>query len=95
VRRYRCRIGHAWTAAGLLSQQTAALEQALWTALRSLEEKSSLSRKLLADASGRRHQSLVGRYENAAEEAERAAEEIRRFLLAGLPLRDPTAEGTP
>jgi two-component system chemotaxis response regulator CheB len=81
--RYRCRVGHAWTADALLEQQSAGLERALWTALRTLEEKVSLARRLQANAIRRGSDSLGRRYLNTIEESESAAAVLRRFLLAG------------
>jgi two-component system, chemotaxis family, protein-glutamate methylesterase/glutaminase len=80
--RFRCRVGHAWSAESLLAQQSEALEGALWMALRSLEEKAALSRDL-----GRRAQlddralSAV-RFTGLADEATNAARLIRDLLLA-------------
>ncbi len=43
---FRCRVGHAWTGEALLRARDDEIEQALWIALRSLQEKARLSRKM-------------------------------------------------
>ncbi|PRC45958.1 chemotaxis protein CheB, partial [Mycobacterium sp. ITM-2017-0098] len=49
VGNYRCRVGHAWTADALMAAQDDEVERALWVALRSLQEKVKLSRKLASN----------------------------------------------
>lgn len=90
--RYRCRVGHAWTAEALLDQQSSDLERALWMALRTLDEKVSLARRLQADAIKRGSPALSGRYGDTAEESESAAKVLRRFLLAHLGAHTEAAE---
>src|SRR5436190_1202751 len=80
--RNRCRVGHAWSPRSLLDEQAVATEGALWTALRVLEEKSALGRRM----AGTRRSPGTGRlYTEMAEEAEQAGVLIRRLIqeLAG------------
>lgn len=66
---FRCRVGHAWTSDALLRARDEEVEGALWIALRSLQEKAKLSRRL-ADKAG---PGLVSRrYVEIATEAEHA-----------------------
>ena len=51
--RFRCRVGHAWTGKALLERQTDSVDDALWTALRALEESASLARQIAARYRGR------------------------------------------
>ena len=63
--RFRCRVGHAYSARALLAAEDAGLEDALWAALRALEEQESLSRRMLerhfGSAAGRRQAQRVVR----------------------------------
>ena len=78
--RYRCRVGHAWSAESLAARKTVDLESALWMALRSLEEKAVLSRTLGGSAVDRGHDLTAERFEEAADEALRAAELVRDLI---------------
>jgi two-component system chemotaxis response regulator CheB len=82
---YRCRIGHAWSAEALLSAHDAEFERALWTALRSLDEKAALARRMQRDSTHRGLAGLTGRYDTTARECAKAAETLRRFLIAQQP----------
>lgn len=97
VPRYRCRVGHAWSPESLLDEQALVLEGALWMALRALEEKSALSRRMAV--SGLRRESRTGsRFRDLAEEAETAGATIRRLIarigstVAAAPDTAPPAE---
>ena len=78
--RYRCRVGHAWSAESLLARQTVELEGALWMALRSLEEKAALSVDLGERAEGLGHGQTASRFREAAQDVLGAAELVRQLI---------------
>lgn len=78
--RFRCRVGHAWSPESLMARQTVDLESALWMALRSLEEKASLTRQLGSNATDRGHRLTAGRFGESADEALKAAELLRDLI---------------
>jgi two-component system chemotaxis response regulator CheB len=78
--RFRCRVGHAWSGAGLLDEQADAMEGALWMALRSLEEKAALCRRMAGSAELRGNRTTAARYADASAEAEGASRVIRRLI---------------
>lgn len=78
--RYRCRVGHGWSAESLLGEQTAALDSALWIALRTTEEKAALSRELAQRASRRGNEMTARRFTEQAGETGEAARLIRSML---------------
>ncbi|WP_410673988.1 chemotaxis protein CheB [Amycolatopsis sp. cmx-4-68] len=79
---YRCRIGHAWSAEALLGAHDTEFQRALWTALRSLDEKAALAERLRQNSEHRNHGLLVHRYAGTAKECTAAAETLRKFLLS-------------
>lgn len=82
---YRCHVGHAWTAESLLKARDDEVEGALWIALRSLQEKAKLSRKLANNVGAGM---MSKRYIELAEEAEHALKVLGRRLSA-----EPAAAG--
>lgn len=90
--RFRCRVGHAWSAEGLLARQGVALESALWMALRSLEEKAALSTDLQRRATTDGLDQIAARFRSGAEEAGRAAEVIRELVESLGPVPFPRVE---
>lgn len=93
--RFRCRTGHAWTAESLVAQQDADVEEALWTALRVLEEREEMSRKLAEQADDGQRQWSSEHFRRRADEASRSADLLRAVLrreadLPGLPRVAPS-----
>jgi two-component system chemotaxis response regulator CheB len=78
--RYRCRVGHAWSADSLFARNAGALEDALWTALRALQERAGLARRLADDARARRRSLTAAHFERSADDADRRAQIVRRAL---------------
>jgi two-component system, chemotaxis family, protein-glutamate methylesterase/glutaminase len=92
--RYRCRVGHAWSPDTLIDEQGTALDEALWTALRALEEKAALSWRM-SDRSGLRGNSIsMRRYASMAVEADEAAKIIRDLLTRHVPRTEPPEPGS-
>ena len=92
--RFRCRVGHAYSAEALLIHQSENLEAALWTALRALEENSALSRRLASRASGRGHARSASTFTEQAMDAEHHASVIRTVLHAGVRVTDQPVVAT-
>lgn len=82
-KRYRCRVGHAWTAEALLTAQGSALERALWIALRSLEEKTALSLRMAKHARERGNTVTAERYDQLARETTEAGEVLQQLIGSG------------
>lgn len=79
--RYRCRVGHAFSPEAMLNAQDEVLEEALWSAVKTLEESARLSNRLADAERHRGHEWLVKRFEEKEREARERVEVIRRFLL--------------
>lgn len=86
--RFRCRVGHAWSATSLLAEQSEALETALWTALRALEERAELTARLADRLDPQGSQRSAQRFRRQSEESKSRAALIRQVLLKP----EPTAE---
>jgi two-component system chemotaxis response regulator CheB len=80
---FRCHVGHGYSAESLLAGQSATLEAALWSAVRTLEEKAELARRLAESARGKGLQRSAERFASTATEAEQGSSAIRAVLLKG------------
>jgi two-component system chemotaxis response regulator CheB len=75
---FRCRVGHAFGPESLAAEQGRTLETALWSSLRLLEERSSLSARLAERFSGAAKSSRW--FAEQAEELQEHAVALRRML---------------
>ena len=81
---YLCRLGHRYSPNALSATQDEVVEDALWTALRSLEESASLSARVRDRATGRGDDGMAARFEARRAAAEGRASRIRNVLRGGL-----------
>jgi two-component system chemotaxis response regulator CheB len=79
--RYRCRVGHAYSAEAMVEAQGSAVEAALWAALEVLEERGELLRRIAGRMQGQPRSER--RFQAGAREAEERAAVIRRVLATG------------
>lgn len=82
---YRCQVGHAWTADALLRARDDEVDNALWVAVRSLQEKAKLSRRLADQVTPGM---LSERYHALADEAEHATSVLGKRLATAYEKRD-------
>ncbi len=82
--RFRCQVGHAYSANNLLVGQSEYLEGALWAALRALEEQVTLYGRMAHRARQRNQELLVTRFEKNARELDQHATVIRQVLRDGV-----------
>ena len=83
VLRFRCRVGHAYTSLSMLEAQGDALETALWTAVRSLEERSILLNKLAEHARRRGQDEMAARFLDRSRALDRDVRTLRNLVAQG------------
>jgi two-component system, chemotaxis family, protein-glutamate methylesterase/glutaminase len=80
--RYRCHVGHAFSSESLSEGQAEMLEIALWSAVRALEEKTVLAKRIVERARRSNQNRAARLFEIRAEEAEAHGSMIRQLLLS-------------
>ncbi|MFZ6876570.1 chemotaxis protein CheB [Undibacterium sp. Di27W] len=83
-RRFRCHTGHAYTQRSLMEFQNEMVENAVWFAMRSLQEKHMLLSSMAKDALLKNLDAVAAKYDTAAIKAQQNAETLRT-LIAQLP----------
>ena len=91
--RYKCHVGHQFSPDSLLAEQADAVEGALWTAVRALEEQAELRSRLANRTRSAGMKSVSQGFENSAEDSHQQAQLIRRVLFErdALAARPPLA----
>jgi two-component system chemotaxis response regulator CheB len=84
LERYRCHVGHGFSPGSLLAEQAKDVEQALYSALRALEENGAIARRIAARY-GDQLPAQWSQHQQKAQEMDESAAVIRR-LLAGRPV---------
>jgi two-component system chemotaxis response regulator CheB len=91
--RFRCRVGHVYSMESMLAAQTDSVDRALWTALRSLEERAALTHRLAERALARRQRWAARAFEERARAADGHAAVLRELLVnRALPHEVPETE---
>lgn len=84
-RELRCRTGHRFNLDTLASRQREAVEEAMWSAVRALQEAASLARRIAAQARSNGNARTAERYALRERTAERQARVLEDLLLDGHP----------
>ena len=79
--RFRCHTGHSFTAPILGELQHEKAEDAIWAAVRALQEKEQLFLSLAAKASAWLHPGTASEYTQKARQAREQADLLKRVLL--------------
>lgn len=79
---YRCQVGHAWNEESLMAAQVEGIEEALWAAVRALDEHAKLTRRVRDDFRRRGADAVIAKLDEQLSETEHHAREIRKLLIA-------------
>jgi len=82
--RFRCQVGHGFTADALAKEQEGRVDEALRVALRIIEERAELVQRMAADGRRSGRAAVAEMYEARALEYREYADMIRRVVLKSL-----------
>lgn len=80
--RYRCHIGHSYSENDLAIKQVEVLESTLWIALRMMEERRNLLRKMENDVKKKGLNRMVEGYHGKGEELQFHVDKMKEILFA-------------
>jgi two-component system chemotaxis response regulator CheB len=80
IKRYRCHIGHAYTERDLIIKQAETAVTTLWVALRMMEERKHLLRKIEVDHTKRGYKHLATANVEKQDEMERHIKQLKEIL---------------
>ena len=81
--RFRCQVGHAYTAGALASVKEGALHEAIRVALRIMEERTLLAEKMAEEARRAGRSAAARSYDRRAGETRDQADVLRRAIGSG------------
>ena len=81
IKRYRCHIGHAYTERDLILRQSEAAGNTLWAALRMMEERKHLLKKMEVDNKYKGYKSLAANNVEKQSELERHINKLKEILF--------------
>lgn len=80
IRRYRCRVGHAYSADDFVAAKSLSVEEALWLALQTLQEQAQVLETLAGEDRRRGWLRNAAGYEERERELRTAAERLRELV---------------
>ena len=87
--RFRCRVGHAYNPDTLASAQARSVEEALWTALRALEEQAAVKKRVGERMRRQNNDAAAEQLLRRGRELDAHAEHVRSLLLTGIGANEP------
>ncbi len=78
--RFQCHVGHHYSPESLAMHQDEGVEQALWSAVRALEERAELRRRMASQTEAAGLAAVAESFAAQASEAEKQADQIRGVL---------------
>jgi two-component system chemotaxis response regulator CheB len=80
IRRFRCRVGHAFSAEDLVATKDQQVEDALWIALQTLQERAQMLEMMVEEDRRRGWTRNAAGYEERARETRAAADRLRALV---------------